>query len=258
VRFLLAPPPEEDTASLHKKPTEHTEEVFKFGSARRWGKDQLDRLGVDFRHADTQRFNLNSIFKGVDGTWTTSHRERNCSSFRRLTITEVEDGVRQLTSVDVRKLASNELNSKTIRKSAPQFEAAFGKIVNLMNVQEFRKSKKREAVRQQASQSQGSFRSTETTKKRPPQSPSQPESSKRTRTEAPDRSTFPIDPKFSTSTDGSGATDELKDEERTKILMNTFLTSSMMVLEDFLQIIWPRCGLPIKLFLSYYFFFRLC
>ena len=172
--------------------------------------------------------------------------------------------MKQLTSVDVKKLVSRELDMDTVNfKLAPHFSMMFSILLDVMAVEESKKRIKRETARRQ-SQSQTSATSTDSIqKKRLPRSPTQPESSKRTRTgesstketetaKTPDRPIFPLDPNFTSSTTGSGATDESKDEENTKMLMNTFLINSMIVLGDaFLDIIWARGGIPIELVHSY-------
>jgi hypothetical protein len=78
VRFLLSPPPDEETMETRSKvnrqgkrevlPTALKEEEVKFGSANTWGREQLRLLGVDFYMQ--RRIDLNRVMGVKESEWS--------------------------------------------------------------------------------------------------------------------------------------------------------------------------------------------
>ena len=86
MRFLLSPPPEEDRMATRQQPpraAKQPKEVFptdpkgeteRFGPANKWGKKQLDWLGVKF--SLKKRVDLNTILNVDESQWPPAIRTR--------------------------------------------------------------------------------------------------------------------------------------------------------------------------------------
>ena len=73
MRFLLSP--DQDTMKTRSssqtkivRTTEPKEEEFKFGSANKWGLEQLDKLGVTFWR--NKKFNLEKMLNIKESDWS--------------------------------------------------------------------------------------------------------------------------------------------------------------------------------------------
>ena len=255
VRFLLSPPPDENmiTRQRPKKiylPSEAKEEEFKFGSAKTWDREELDLLGVRFWNH--KPLNLEKKILNIkESDWSPEMRERN-PGICQTNVKGFEDGVKQLSSVDMDKVRSNELKLSTIsKKLAPQFGNMFSSLLDVVAEEEKKKRAKAEKeARQPELQASMTSSAGSSQKRRRLDSPDQSESVKRTRgvdessaqaniPTTPERLTVASDPNFSRGTVDSSMTVASKDEEFTRVLMNDFLRGAMTVLENgFTDITW--------------------
>ena len=85
MRFLLSPPPEESMAEgrqlrERKKrevlPTDPKPEEPSFGSAKTWGRKQLNLLGVQFVPNAKKRLDLNKVLNVDEKQWPLEIQQR--------------------------------------------------------------------------------------------------------------------------------------------------------------------------------------
>jgi len=132
----------------------------------------------------------------------------------------VDNGVRQLTAIEMDDLNSGVFRKRHIKGVAPQFEGTFKALLHVMSLQD---KKEREKATKETMQVARTH--------------SQPSSSQPSEPTTPDRPTYPIDPDF------TSLSVESKDEENMRQLLLEFLSNAMSVLEEgFQNIAWQQSG----------------
>lgn len=134
----------------------------------------------------------------------------------------VDDGVRQLSAIEMDDLNSGVFPKDRIKRVAPQFEGTFKALLRVMSLQD---RKEREKTAKETSQTASTT--------------SQPATSQPT---TPDQPTHPVDPDF------TSLSIESKDEENTRQLLLEFLSNTISVLEEgFRKIAWQRSGHSVEI-----------
>ena len=137
----------------------------------------------------------------------------------------VDDGVRQLTAIEMDDLNSGAFQKDHIKHVAPQFEGTFKALLRVMSLQD---KKEREKAVKQSSQVTST--------------PSQSPSSQPPEPTTPDQPTHPVDPDF------TSLSIESKDEENTRQLLLEYLSNTISVLEEgFRKFAWQRSGYHVEI-----------
>jgi len=171
-------------------------------------------------------------------------------------------GVKQLSSVEVTDLEEEKVDMETVNlELAPQFSSTFESLVTVRAIEERKKRAKEEREAKQSHSEATS--SVDQSRKRPPQSPIAEQFSKRTRAgtplvdvpspKTPERPTVVPDPNYTGNTVESGASTRSKDEENTKVLVNTFIADTMRLLGSaFCNVKWQQSGRSVVVVHSYF------
>jgi hypothetical protein len=137
----------------------------------------------------------------------------------------VDDGVRQLSAIEMDDLNCGVFPKDRIKRVAPQFEGTFKALLRVMSLQDKKEREKATKETMQAARTH-----------------SQPSSSQPSEPTTPDRPTHPVDPDF------TSLSVESKDEENTRQLLLEFLSNTMSVLEEgFQNIAWQRSGYHVEI-----------
>ena len=163
----------------------------------------------------------------------------------------MREGARQLGSVEIDDLRNGSVELEDVMKTlAPYFLDTFQSILDVISIQEMKQRAKQQ--RQANTTSASSAPAKRTAEDQPSDNPSKrtraasQSSSPTSQPKTPDQPTHPKNP------DWSGGTEESKDEENTKALLNETLTDSMSVLEsNFRRLTWQRSGRKVELFHTY-------
>lgn len=132
----------------------------------------------------------------------------------------VDDGIQQLTAIEMDDLNTGVFPKGHIKRVAPQFEGTFKALLRVLSLQD---KKERERPIKEASQA--------------PSTTFQPSTSQTSEPTTPDQPTHPVDPDF------TSLSIESKDEENTRQLLLEFLSNTISVLEEgFQKIAWQRSG----------------
>jgi hypothetical protein len=134
----------------------------------------------------------------------------------------VDEGVRQLSAIEMDDLNSGVFRKNNIKRVAPEFQGTYKALLRVMSRQD---KKERENMAKQTNQVVPSTSSEPTT---------------------PDQPTHPVDPDF------TSLSIESKDEENTRKLLSELLSNTISVLEEgFQTITWQRSGFPVELAETY-------
>ena len=177
----------------------------------------------------------------------------------------VDDGKEQLKAINISDLMEDIFAEDTILDKAPQFDATFRAILNLVQ------SCKTSADGTNPSPiSVVSSNPSNAAQKRPAEDTIVEEGSKRTkvisnssspkRPQTPDQPTVAPNSNFTGTTDSSGDSIESTDEELTRALIRSFLDDARGFLKlDFRVLDWPKSGLKTDLAIRcFYHTYPLC
>lgn len=175
-------------------------------------------------------------------------RVHSCCKLQLIHV-EVDEGIRQLASVNMDHLNTGQMEADNVKRVAPDFTSMYTSLLNVMAIRETKQRARKAQQASQVSSIPSSSNMTTTSLKRPSDSQEYAGDAKRVRTgNTPDRPTKPVDATFSNTTDKSGNSIEFKDEEHTKELITLLLMNTMSVLEsEFRRIEWQQSGRRVEL-----------
>jgi hypothetical protein len=134
-----------------------------------------------------------------------------------LIVKVVDEGVRQLSAIEMDDLKSGVFRKDNIKRVAPEFQGTYKALLRVMSPQN---KKEREIPAKESNETKSS--NTEPT--------------------TPDQPTHPADPDF------TSLSIESKDEENTRQLLLELLSNTISVLEEgFRAIAWQRSGYPVEI-----------
>src|SRR5947207_146817 len=203
-------------------PTDPKGEEPSFGSAKTWGRKQLDLLGVQFVPNAKKRLDLNKVLNINEVNWPPAIRQRNYVPSRSLMI-GVAECKRQLAAVDMEQHKAGRIDDYSMSELAPFFAESFATLSALSTYQEAKEEKKDPTssevtvslLLRSSAVGQNSPRPLSLTgssvnrakEDRGAEIPDQPTT--------PDKPTSPSDPKF---TGGTSSTLQSQAEDNTKLL----------------------------------------